>query len=103
MQISSYLSDIDASCLLPLCMPVPELCDHADGVESSVLSQGGWDDLHGLSKRLEAVSLHAGQSTAVLIHAMGHLNLWGTTTGYQGSVANKQRSPGIKQIIIQLA
>lgn len=86
----TYLPDIDTSSLLSLCMPIPELGHDADRIQTSVLGQRGWDDLHGLGVCSEAVSLHAAQAVAVLGHAVRDLDLGCSSTGNQSPVGREK-------------
>ena len=57
----NHLSDINASILFPPGMPVPEVSDHSDGVEASILCQRVGDHFHGLGKAPHTVGLHASE------------------------------------------
>lgn len=78
------LTDVDASHLISLGVPVAELCHSGDGVQAGVLGQRGGDHLQGVAVRSHAVGLHASKGAGVLRQTHDELDLWSAATGYQG-------------------
>lgn len=85
------LTDVYASHLISLGVPVAELCHSGDGVQAGVLSQCGGDHLQGVAVRSHTVGLHAGQGAGVLGQTHGELDLWSATAGYQGPEEKRRR------------
>ena len=63
---SSYLSDVDTSCFLALCMSVAEFSDGGDWVQSGILSQGKRNDLQRLGECTETILFHTYRQTKVV-------------------------------------
>ena len=72
-------------------MPVPQLGDDGDGVESSVLGEGGGDDLESLSEGLETVGFHSLEGLTVLSEQTRDVDLRGSSSDDEGSAKGKNK------------
>ena len=57
-------------------VPVAQLCDGCDGVESGILCQGVGDNFHGFGEGLEAVGIGSNQGVGVVHKLKGQLGFW---------------------------
>lgn len=48
-------------------MPITELGDDYDGIETSVFGEGEWDDFQSLSESPNAHGLHSLEGTSILL------------------------------------
>ena len=62
-------------------MPISEIGNGFDGIQSGVFGQRVWDDFQRLGKGSEAVLLHAGQPTSVLHELETHFRFRGAAAG----------------------
>jgi len=72
-------------------VPVPQLGDDGDRVESSVLGEGGGDDFQSLSEGLETVGFHSFEGLTVLSEETGDVDLGGSSSDDEGSVEEEGR------------
>lgn len=82
--ISSHLPDVDSSVLLAQSMPVSQLGNNSDRVQTGVLGERSRDDLERFSKCLETIGLFASQRLAVLGEQARNVDLWSPASGDQG-------------------
>ena len=75
-----YLADVDACILLSKCMPVPELGDDGNRVETSVLGKRRRNDFERIRICLEAIRFHALERIRVLGEQPRDVDLGRTTT-----------------------
>lgn len=92
--ISSHLPNVDSSVLLAQSMPVSQLGNDSDRVQTGVLSERSRDDLERFSKRLETIGLFASQRLAVLGEQARNVDLGSPASGDQGS-ANVGKRRGV--------
>ena len=85
--------------LLALGVPVPQLCDRHDRVQSGVLGERIRDDLQGVGERAETVGLHPGQRVGVLRETQRHLHLWSTAAGDQRP-GGGERGGGVREVLV---
>lgn len=92
--ISSHLPNVDSSVLLAQSVPVSQLGDDSDRVQTGVLGERSRDDFERFSKRLKTIGLFASQRLAVLGEQARNVDLGSPTSGDQ-CPAYMEKRPGV--------
>jgi hypothetical protein len=76
----TYLADVDTSISLTQSMAISKFGDDRDGIQTGILSKGGWDHFQGIGIGLEAVGFHSFERLSVLRKQARNVDFRGTTT-----------------------